>query len=130
MLVDGESRQYITINTHFGLYRYTRLPFDVASSPASFQKIVDSVISGLQGVGGIVDDLIIIGSSEERHLSNLESALERMSGMEIKLKKEKCVFMKPTVEYFAFVGDLDGIHSSPHEVQAIRDVHVPEKLQS
>ena len=45
-------------------------------------------MSGLQGIGGIVDDLIIIGSSAERHLRNLESALERMSGMEIKLKKK------------------------------------------
>ena len=79
-------------------------------------------MSGLQEVDGIVDDLIIIGSSEERHLSILESAFERMSGMEIKLKKEKSVFMKPTVEYFAFVVDLDGIHSSPHDV--------PENLQS
>ena len=126
VLLDEESRQYVTINTHLGLYRYTRLPFGVASSPAIFQKIMDSVMSGLQGVGGILDDLIITGSNDERHLSNLESALERMSGMGIKLKKEKCVFMKPTVEYFAFVVDRDGIHPSPRKVQAIHDVQVPE----
>lgn len=83
-------------------------------------------MSGLQGLGGILDDLIITGSNDERHLSNLESALERMSGMEIKLKKEKFVFMKPTVEYFAFVVNGDGIHSSPRKVQAIREVQVPE----
>ncbi|XP_044171405.1 uncharacterized protein K02A2.6-like [Acropora millepora] len=62
-----------------------------------------SVMSGLQGVGGILDGLILTGYNDERHLSNLESALERISGMEIKLKKEKCIFMKPTVEYLAFV---------------------------
>ena len=39
-----------------------------------------------------------------RHIfGNLEGALERMSSMGIKLKKEKCEFMKPSVEYFAFV---------------------------
>ena len=126
MLSDEESRQYVTINTHLGLYRYTRLPFGGASSPAIFQKIMDSVMSGLQGVGGILDDLIITGSNDERHLSNMESALERMSDMGIKLKKEKCVFMKPTVEYFTFVVDRDGIHQSPCKVQAIREVQVPE----
>ena len=126
VLLDEESRQYVTINTHLGLYRYTRLPFGVASSPAIFQKIMDSVMSGLQGVGGILDDLIITGSNDERHLSNLESAFERISVMGIKLKKEKCVFMKPTVEYFAFVVDRDGIHPSLRKVQAIHEVQVPE----
>lgn len=119
VLLDEESRKYVTINTHLGLFRYTRLPFGVASSPAIFQKIIDSVMNGLQGVGGIHDDLIITGSNDETHFRNLEGALERMSSMGIKLKKEKCVFMKPTVEYFAFVVDRDGIHPSPRKVQAI-----------
>ena len=110
MLLDEESRQYVTINTHLGLYRYTRLPSGVASSPAIFQKIMKSVMSGLIRVGGILDDLILTGYNDERHLSNLESALERMG---IKLKKEKCIFMKPTVEYFAFVVNRDGSHPWP-----------------
>ena len=119
MLLDEESRQYLTINTNRGLYRYTCLPFDVTSSHTTFQKTMVSVMSGLQGFGGILDDLIITGSNNERHLSNLESALERMRGTGIKLKKE-------TVEYFAFVVDHDGIHRSPCKVQAIREVQVPD----
>ena len=79
-------------------------------------------MSGLQGVGGILDDLIITGSNHERHLGDLESALERMSGTRIKLKKEKCVFMKPTMEFFAFVVDRDGIHPSLRKDQAIHEV--------
>ena len=83
-------------------------------------------MNGLQGVGDILDDLIITGSNNEKHLSNLENALERMSSMEIKLRKEKCVFMKLSVKYFAFVVDRDGIHPSPCKVQAIQEVQVQE----
>ena len=32
------------------------------------------------------------------------------------------MFMKPSVEYFAFVVDRDGIHPSPRKVQAIQEV--------
>ena len=113
VLLQEESRQYVAINTHHGLYRYTSPPFGVSSSPHIFYKIMDSVVSGLQGVGEILDDLILTGYNDKRHLSNLESVLERMSGIGIKLKKEKCIFMKPTVEYFAFVVNRQGIHAWP-----------------
>ena len=123
--LDDESKQYVTINTHLGLYRYTRLPF-VAASPAIFQKTMDVVLNGLQGVGGILDDLIITGKTDQEHLQNLNSTLNRLQSMGIQLKKSKCVFLQPSVEYFAFVVDRQGIHPSPRKVQAIREVPVPE----
>ena len=126
VLLDEESKQYVTINTHLGLFRYTHLPFGVASSPAIFQKVMDSVTSGLQGVGGILDDVIVTGANDEEHFRNLEGTLSRLSNMGVKLKKEKCVFMKSSVEYFAFVVDRHGIHPSPRKVQAIQEVSVPE----
>ena len=50
MLLDEESRQYVTINTHLGLYQYTRLPFGIASAPTKFQKAMDMILQGLPGV--------------------------------------------------------------------------------
>ena len=38
MSLDKKSRDLVTINTHRGLYRYTQLPFGVASAPSIFQK--------------------------------------------------------------------------------------------
>ena len=35
--LDEESRKYVVINTHLGLFQYNRLPFGVASAPAIFQ---------------------------------------------------------------------------------------------
>jgi len=31
-----ESRKFVTVSTHWGLYQYNRLPFGVASAPAVF----------------------------------------------------------------------------------------------
>ncbi|CAC5359992.1 unnamed protein product [Mytilus coruscus] len=59
LLLCENSRNLVTINTHLGLYRYTRLPFGAASSPAIFQEFMDKVLEGLDGVGCILDDLII-----------------------------------------------------------------------
>ena len=105
VLLDEESRQYVMINTHLGLFRYTRLPFGVAASPAIFQQTMDSILSGLNGVGGILDDLIVTGPNDKEHLCNLENTLKHLHSMGMKLKKPKCMFMKPSVEYFTFVVD-------------------------
>ena len=68
---EESSRELVTINTHRGLYRYKRLPFGVASAPAIFQKVMDTVLQGLPRVICYLDDILVTGSTEEEHVQNL-----------------------------------------------------------
>ena len=75
MILDEHSRNLVTINTHKGLYRYTKLPFGVASAPAIFQKTVYMVLQGLPSVIYYLDDLLIAGHTErERVCSQPETS--------------------------------------------------------
>ena len=42
--LEEESKEYATINTHKGLYRYNRLPFGVASAPSIFQRTMEGIL--------------------------------------------------------------------------------------
>ena len=44
--LDDESKQYVVINTHKGLYRYNRLPFGIHSAPAIFQRTIENILRG------------------------------------------------------------------------------------
>ena len=88
MPLDQDSRELVTINTHKGLYRYTRLPFGVASAPALFQKVMDTVLQGLSHVICYLDDILITGANDEENLRNVELVLERLRKHVIRARKE------------------------------------------
>lgn len=51
----GSIQAYLAVNTHKGLYAYNWLPFGVASAPAIFQKMMDSILQGISGVTCCID---------------------------------------------------------------------------
>ena len=77
MQLDDKSQELVTINTSRGLYRYTRLPFGTSSSPAIWQRFIDQVLQGLDGVCAIQDDVLVTGVNDGDHLRNLENVLQR-----------------------------------------------------
>lgn len=85
LILEESSREFITINTHKGLYRYTRLPFVVSSAPAIFQRNMDTILSGLTHVACYIDDILITGVDDDEHLKNLEQVLSQLAEYGIKI---------------------------------------------
>ena len=48
-----ESKAYLVINTHRGLYQYNRLPFGVSSAPGIFQRVMESLLNGIPSLSPI-----------------------------------------------------------------------------
>ena len=92
MTLEESSREYLTINTHKGLYRYCRLPFGVSSAPSIWQRAMDSLLQDVPGVAIYLDDIVITGKSEEEHFATLETVLKKLSDAGLRLKREKCCF--------------------------------------
>ena len=89
--LDPESQQFITINTHRGLYRYKRLPFGIASSPALFQRTMDIILQGLDHVASIQDDILITGKDDDEHIKILDSVRSRLDHYGLRLHLSKCI---------------------------------------
>lgn len=126
IVLDKDSRKHVTINTHQGLYRYTRLPFGIASAPAIFQRTMDTILQGLNKVGYILDDILITGANDSEHKQILEATLQRLDDYGVKLQKSKCQFMQDQVDYFAFIVSKEGIKPSPKKLAAINKLEDPK----
>ena len=42
--LDNKSKEYATVNTHKGSFRYNRLPYGISSTPAIFQRTMENIL--------------------------------------------------------------------------------------
>ena len=75
LVLDDDSKEIVTINTHKGLFRYQRLPFGVSSAPGIFQRTMETILAGVHRVLVYLDDILVTGASQEEHMSNLKEVL-------------------------------------------------------
>ena len=89
---------------------------------------MDMVSAGLQGIGCIMDDLIVSGTNDAEHLHNLEAVLDRWTQYGIQLNISKCEFVKTQVGYFGFIVDKDGVHPLADKAAATVDAPEPKNI--
>jgi len=126
--LDDEARDYLVINTHKGLFEYTRMPFGITSAPAIFQRTMDSLLQGLKHVCVYIDDILITGKTEEEHLQTLNEVLTRLENAGVRLKKDKCVFMADEVVYLGHRINKEGPQPPSEKVRAITDSPAPTNI--
>ena len=107
--LDEPSKTLVTVNTHRGLYRYNQLPFGVSSAPGICQRTMETVLQGLPHVCVYLDDILVTGKTEAEHLCNLESVLRRLQAAGFRLKRQKCAFLLPQVEYLGHQITAEGL---------------------
>nr|XP_055061179.1 uncharacterized protein K02A2.6-like [Misgurnus anguillicaudatus] len=126
--LEESSKRYLTVNTQKGLYIYNRLPYGVASAPAIFQKIMDQILQGMEGVICYLDDILITGKDTKQHMENLEEVLKRLQASNLRVRREKCLFFQSSVSYLGHVIDSDGIHPMKEKTDAIKKAAIPENV--
>ena len=129
LLLDEESSKLVAINTQKGLFRFTRLPFGVASAPAVFQRTMDTILQGVPQVICYLDDILITGQSDAEHMANLETVLKRLKEHGVRLNKDKCQFFEDAVEYLGHRVDAQGVHTSAKKLKAILEAPKPRNVQ-
>ena len=100
--MDPKSRDLVVVNTHKGLFRYTRLPFGIASAPEIFQRVMEGLLGGVKGVVVYLDDILVVGETEAEHVAALGEVLKRLEGAGLRLRRDKCTFMAASVTYLGY----------------------------
>ena len=126
--VEEDSQKFLVINTHKGLFRFKRLPFGLASSPAIFQRFMSQTLVGIEGVATYLDDILICGRTKEEHDHRLQLVLQLLRDKNVQINKEKSTLHKEVVEYLGYHISGEGIKPSPRKLKSIMDAPPPTSV--
>ena len=103
--VAPEDRDKTTFKSYLGTFRYTRMPFGPRNAPATFQRALDIVLSGVRWQSCLIylDDVIVFSRSTDEHLRHVDEILTLLRRAGITLKLTKCSFFQPKVDYLGHV---------------------------
>ena len=123
-----ESALLTTFSTPFGRYHFNRLPFGITSASEHFQRKMSAILEGLDGVVGLVDDVLVHGKDRREHDERLLAALRRLVQARLTLNKEKCSFFQTKVKFLGQILSGSGIESDPEKTAAITKFKEPANV--
>ncbi|MBW0534889.1 hypothetical protein O181_074604 [Austropuccinia psidii MF-1] len=128
-----EGDEHLTaFKTKYGSYEYLVIPFGLINAPASFQNLVDDIFEYFLDifVAVYLDDIMVFSSSEEEHVRNVASALQRLRDNKLFSKASKCLFHSSSVEYLGCVVSSDGLKIDSSKVQQILNCPQPKNIKA
>lgn len=104
------------------------MPFGLKNAPATFQRLMNNVLSGLQGLYCFVylDDIVIYANSIQDHENKLRSIFEKLKEHNLKLQPDKCEFMRHEVAYLGHIISNQGVSPDPEKTKAITKFPIPK----
>jgi len=113
-----------------GMYRFKAMPFGLCNAGATFQRLMDIVMSGLNLEMCLVylDDIVVYARTPEEHLERLAVVFERLSQAGLKLKPEKCRFFQRSVQFLGHVISHEGIGTDPEKIRAVMEWPTPTSV--
>jgi hypothetical protein len=122
---DGEKT---TFTSHFGIYQFLRLPFGLRNAPATFQRAIDIILSGIRWKTCLVylDDVIVFSSNRAAHLSHVNEVLILLRDAVLSLKLKKCLFFAETVHYIGHVIRTGRLGVAQKNTEALKTARLPK----
>jgi len=113
--------------TPMGLYEYTRMPMGLMSAPATFQRLMQTTMSDFMFSFLLVylDDLLVYSRTFEQHLVHLDQLLSKIIQVGLKLRLEKCQFLRREVTYLGHTISAEGVSCEQGKVDVVRNWPVP-----
>lgn len=75
-----------------------------------------------------LDDIIIFGSTIQKHNENLAIVPQRLRELELKIQPDKCEFLKPELAYLGHIVTSEGVKPNLKKIEVVENFRIPKNL--
>ncbi|XP_069985539.1 uncharacterized protein [Penaeus vannamei] len=111
--------------TPFGLFEFLRMPFGLRNAAQTFQRFINDVTRGLEGVFAYIDDILVASASEADHARHLRALFGRLQEAVVVINPGKCLFGAASLSFLGHTVTSQGINPAQEKVTAIRKFPKP-----
>ena len=108
-----------------GLYQYTDMPFGMRNASATYQRMINHVISGLDGCVAYLDDVMVFSHSWEQHIDQLCSFLHWLQEAKLTVNLMISEFCHTKVTFLGHVVGQGQVAPVSAKIEAISRFPVP-----
>jgi transposase InsO family protein len=112
-----------------GQFEWIGTPQGCLGAPASFQRLMETVVANIANVIVYIDDLLLHSENHPSHIELLDQVLGRLVKNGIKMNLEKCVFGSKKVSYLGFQLTEEGIKPGTDKLKAVALAAPPSSVR-
>ena len=123
-----EDKEKTAFTSHIGLYQFELMPFGLCNAPATFEAMMETLLSDLLWRKCLVylDDVIVFGKTFEECALNLGQVLERIRSNGLTLKPKKCELFRKSMVYLGRIISTEGVKADPEKLETVATWEVPK----
>lgn len=129
--MEEQDKQKTAFMANNNLYEFNVMPFGTCNAPSTFQRMMNTLFSGLTWKYCLVylDDLLVYSRSFNEHLVQLEEIFSRIKQANLKLQPAKCLFCTNKVNYLGFEISDKGVYPDRGKMKVIEELEPPKNAK-
>ena len=125
MTEEARPKTAFTLPANLGKWEFLCCPFGLTQAPAYFQRLINEVLAPFDFAFGYLDDILIYSPDVKTHLKHLELIFQCLGEVDLKLKMEKCSFLKKHIQYLGHIVSGEGLKPVPEKLSSIQQMPRP-----
>lgn len=107
--------------SRYGHFEHVTMPFGLCNAPATFQRMMEMALNGLQWTTCLIylDDVIIFSQTIQENIDKLRLVFDRIRKTKLKLKPAKCSLLRSDVTFLGHVVSANGVNPNPTNIDKI-----------
>jgi predicted aspartyl protease len=125
--VSDRAKKLLAFTSTQGLFTFNFMPFGLCNAGATFQRVIEKVIKGVENATAYVDDLLSYSMNFELHLKHLRALFERLKDTNIKVKTSKCKIACSELMFLGYKISDQGITIDESRTEILKKYPKPTK---